>query len=183
MSYEPLDEAVLRQANLLSFGWPELPTLDLARADYVISFGADFLGTWNSPVSQSIGYGEMRQGHTGRRGRFVQVEARMSQTGANADEWVPCRPGTEGVLALGIAHVILSEKLASRDAHPRAGSLIAGWAEGLPDYAPDTVEKRTGVPSATINRLAHGIAQSGPAPPSSAARPWRKPTACSTRSR
>ena len=162
VAYEPLDETVLRQANLLSFGWPELPTFDLARANYVISFGADFLGTWNSPVSQSIGYGEMRQGHTGRRGRFVQVESRMSQTGANADEWVPCRPGTEGVLALGIAHVILSEKLASRDAHPRATSLIAGWAEGLPDYAPDMVEKRTGVPSATINRLANGIAQNGP---------------------
>src|SRR4029077_19092789 len=114
------------------------------------------------PVSQSIGYGEMRQGHTGRRGRFVQVEARMSQTGASADEWVPCWPGTEGVLALGIAHVILSEKLALRDAHPRAGSLIAGWAEGLPEYTLDMVEKRTGVPSVAINRLAHGIAQNGP---------------------
>ena len=71
-------------------------------------------------------------------------------------------PGTEGVLALGIAHVILSEKLSSHDTRSRAGSLIAGWAEGLPDYAPDMVEKRTGVPSATINRLAHGIAQNGP---------------------
>jgi len=161
VAYEPLDDAVLRQANLLSFGWPELPTLDFARADYVISFGADFLGTWNSPVSQSIGYGEMRQGRVGHRGRFVQVEARMSPTGASADEWVPCRPGTEGVLALGIAHVILSEKLSSRDSHARAGSLIAGWSDGLTDYAPDMVEKRTGVPSATINRLAHGIAQSG----------------------
>jgi anaerobic selenocysteine-containing dehydrogenase len=161
VSYEPLDDAVLRQANLQSFGWPELPTLDLARANYVISFGADFLGTWNSPVSQSIGYGEMRQGHTGRRGRFVQVESRMSQTGANADEWVPCQLGTEGVLALGIAHVIMSEKLAKSDAHSRAASLIAGWAEGLPDYAPDMVEKRTGVPAATINRLARGLAQSG----------------------
>ena len=110
--YQPFDEAVLRQANLLSFGHAALPTFDLARADYVISFGADFLGTWNSPVAQSIGYGEMRQGRPGRRAKFVQVESRMSQTGANADEWIPCRPGTEGALALGIAHVILSEKLA-----------------------------------------------------------------------
>jgi menaquinone reductase, molybdopterin-binding-like subunit len=80
--YEPLDEAVLRQANLLSFGSAALPTLDLSRADYLISFGADLLGTWNSPVAQSIGYGEMRQGRPGRRGKFVQVESRMSQTGA-----------------------------------------------------------------------------------------------------
>ena len=156
--YEPLDEAVLRQANLLSFGSAALPTFDLARADYLISFGADLLGTWNSPVAQSIGYGEMRQGRPGRRGKFVQVESRMSQTGANADEWIPCRPGMEGVLALGIAHVILAEKLRPRDAHPRAAALIAGWSEGLSDYAPESVAKQTGVSAETITRLAREIA-------------------------
>jgi anaerobic selenocysteine-containing dehydrogenase len=158
ISYEPLDEAVLRQANLLSFGSAALPTLDLARADYLISFGADFLGTWNSPVAQSVGYGEMRQGRPGRRGKFVQVESRMSQTGANADEWIPCRPGMEGVLALGIAHVILRDKLRPRDARSRAAALLAGWSEGLPDYAPDSVAQQTGVTPETIARLAHEIA-------------------------
>jgi len=158
ISYEPLDEAVLRQANLLSFGVPALPTLDLARADYLISFGSDLLGTWNSPVAQSVGYGEMRQGRPGRRGKFVQVESRMSQTGANADEWVPCRPALEGLLALGMAHVILADKLRSRDAHPRAAALIAGWSDGLPDYAPEAVAKQTGIAADTITRLAHEIA-------------------------
>ncbi len=156
--YEPLDESVLRHANFLSFGSAALPTLDLARADYLISFGADLLGTWNSPVAQSIGYGEMRQGRPGRRGKFVQVESRMSQTGANADEWIPCRPGMEGALALGIAHVILSDKLRPRDARSRASALIAGWSEGLPDYAPESVARQTGVASETIMRLAHEIA-------------------------
>jgi anaerobic selenocysteine-containing dehydrogenase len=155
--YEPLDEPVLRRANFLSFGSAALPTLDLARADYLISFGADLLGTWNSPVAQSIGYGEMRQGRPGRRGKFVQVESRMSQTGANADEWIPCRPGMEGALALGIAHVILSDKLRPRDARSRASALIAGWSEGLPDYAPESVARQTGVASETITRLAHEI--------------------------
>jgi menaquinone reductase, molybdopterin-binding-like subunit len=161
--YQPFDEAVLRQANLLSFGHGALPTFDLARADYVISFGADFLGTWNSPVAQSIGYGEMRQGRPGRRAKFVQVESRMSQTGANTDEWIACRPGTEGALALGIAHVILGEKLALQGEGSRAGSLIAGWPAGLPDYSPEAVEKQTGVPGAVIKRLAHEITQSGSA--------------------
>src|SRR5260370_12693551 len=156
--YEPLDESVLRHANFLSFGSAALPTLDLARADYLISFGADLLGTWNSPVAQSIGYGEMRQGRPGRRGKFVQVESRMSQTGANADEWIPCRPGMEGALALGIAHVILSDKLRPGDWRWRASALIAGWSEGLPDYAPESVARQTGVASETIMRLAHEIA-------------------------
>jgi menaquinone reductase, molybdopterin-binding-like subunit len=161
--YQPFDETVLRQANLLSFGHLALPTFDLGRADYVISFGADFLGAWNSAVSQSIGYGEMRQGRPGRRAKFVQVESRMSQTGANSDEWIACRPGMEGALALGIAHVILSEKLAPQGAGSVAGSLIAGWSAGLPDYSPEAVEKQTGVPAAVIKRLAHEITKSGSA--------------------
>jgi anaerobic selenocysteine-containing dehydrogenase len=157
LAYEAIDEAVLRRANLLSFGRAALPTLDLARADYLISFGADFLGTWNSPVSQSIGYGEMRQGREGRRGRFVQVESRMSQTGACADQWIPCRPGTEGALALGIAHVILRERLHQGSAQSRAEALIAGWNAGLPDYSPEAVERITGVPAATVARLAREL--------------------------
>jgi anaerobic selenocysteine-containing dehydrogenase len=161
--YEPFDQGVLREANLRSFGYDRLPTFDLGRADYVISFGADFLGTWNSVVAQSIGYGEMRQGRPGRRAKFVQVESRMSQTGANADEWVACRPGTEGVLALGIAHVIQSEKLAPQGAGSRAGSLIAGWSAGLPDYSPEAVEKQTGVSAAVVKRLAHELTQNGSA--------------------
>ncbi len=163
MWYQPFDETVLRQANLLSFGHAALPTFDLGRADYVISFGADFLGAWNSAVAQSIGYGEMRQGRPGRRAKFVQVESRMSQTGANSDEWIACRPGMEGALALGIAHVILSDKLAPQGSGSRAGSLIAGWSAGLPDYSPEAIEKQTGVPAAVIKRLAHEIAQSGSA--------------------
>jgi menaquinone reductase, molybdopterin-binding-like subunit len=159
--YEPFDEAVLRHANLLSFGHAALPTFELGRADYIISFGADFLGTWNSPVAQSAGYGKMRRGRAGRRGKFVQVESRMSQTGASADEWIACRPGTEGALALGIAHLILSQKLATQSAGARAGVQIAGWSAGLPDFTPEAVEKQTGVSAAVITRLAHEITQSG----------------------
>ena len=97
---------MLRRANFLSYGREQMPTFDLARSRYVIGFGADFLGTWNSPVSQSAGYGAMRQGRPGMRGMFVQVESRMSLTGANADQWIPVRPGAEGVLALGLAGVV-----------------------------------------------------------------------------
>jgi anaerobic selenocysteine-containing dehydrogenase len=161
MAYEPLDEAVLRRANLMSFGRAELPTLYLARADYLISFGADFLGVWDSPVSQSIGYGEMRQGRAGRRGRFAQVEPRMSQTGANADLWIPCQPGREGALALGIARVIMQEKLNRGPLQSRAGALVAGWSEGLPDYTPQAVERLTGVPAAMVTRVAREISSTG----------------------
>jgi len=162
IEFELFGDDVLRRANLLSFGREQLPTIDLARARFVISFGADFLGTWNSPVAHSAAYGEMRQGHPQTRGKLVQVESRMSLTGANADEWVPAKPGTEGVLALGLAHVIIASKLRPADAAGHAGSLVDGWSAGLADYAPERVQQITGVPAKKIDRLARELAEFSP---------------------
>jgi len=161
--FELFDNDVLRRANALSFGHAALPTVDLARSNYVVSFGTDFLGTWNSPVAQAVAYGQMRQGRPGVRGKLVQVEQRLSQTGANADEWVFVPPGTEGVLALGLAHVMLNEKLRPAAHSAAAPSLIEGWSRGLPDYSPGEVEKRTGVPAGRIRRLAGEMAAHAPA--------------------
>ncbi|MBI3047370.1 MAG: molybdopterin-dependent oxidoreductase [Acidobacteria bacterium] len=160
--YELFGDEVLRRANAVSFGREQLPTLDLANARFVLSFGADFLGTWNSPVAQSVAYGAMRQGRPGIRGGFVQVESRMSQTGANADEWIPARPGTEGVLALGLAHVIVAAGLRPASAASRAGALIDGWSDGLQGYAPEQVEKITGVAAARVDRLGRQFAEMRP---------------------
>ncbi|HVB98028.1 MAG TPA: molybdopterin-dependent oxidoreductase [Candidatus Dormibacteraeota bacterium] len=161
--FEFFDDAVLREANRLSFGRYQLPTFDLAGSRYVISLGADFLGTWNSPVAQSLAYGTMRQGRSGVRGRFVQVESRMTQTGANADEWVPAHPGSEGTLALGLAHVLINEHLRPAASAAGAGDLIEGWKAGLPQYSPEAVAWKTGVPPATIRSLARDLAAHMPA--------------------
>ena len=156
VTYELFGDDVLRAANGISFGNEQLPTFDFANSRYVLNFGADVLGTWDAPVAHARAYGEMRQGRVGVRGRFVQAEPRMSQTGASADEWVPVRPGTEGALALGLAHLILKNGTNANGARPdpRAVSSIEGWSAGLPDYAPDAVEKITGVSASRIERLA-----------------------------
>ncbi len=161
--FEFFDDAVLRRANYLSFGRYQLPTFDLARANYVISFGADFLSTWNSVVAQNRGYGAMRQGRPGLRGKFVQVEARMSPTGANADEWVYAKPGSEGLLAVSLAQVMLSERLRPAEAAREAGARIEGWTQGLSDYSPEKVQDQTGVAAARIRRLARELAAHRPA--------------------
>lgn len=160
--YDLFSDDVLRRANGMSFGREQLPTIDLGNARHVLSFGADFLGTWNSPVAHSAGYGRMRQGRPGMRGSFVQVEARMSQTGANADEWVPVSPGTEGVLALGLAREIIAANLRPATNAGRAGALIDGWASGLAGFAPDDVQRVTGVSPQRLSRLARQFAESTP---------------------
>ncbi len=163
VTYDLFGDDVLRRANGVSYGRAQLPTFDLANSRYVINFGSDLLGTWNSPVANSVAYGEMRQGRPGVRGMFVQIESRMSQTGANADEWIPVRPGTEGVLALGIAHVMMAEKLAPATAGGRAAAAIDGWAGGLTAYTPEAVQKLTGVDPRRLERIAREFAAMRPA--------------------
>src|SRR5574341_156933 len=94
--------AAAAQLSQTFFVAPELPVYDLARSEVILSFGANFLETWMSPVAQSYAYGTLRQGQFGGRGFLVQFEPRLSATAASADEWIPVRPGAEGFAALAM---------------------------------------------------------------------------------
>jgi menaquinone reductase, molybdopterin-binding-like subunit len=163
VEFDFLDDSVIRAANALSFGYALPPTVDIGQSNYVISFGADFLGTWNSPVAQSLGFGHMRNGRPGQRGKFVQFEPRISQSAASADEWIPVEPGAEGMLALSLAHVIIAEKWRPAAAAAHAGALMEGWSEGLPGYAPEKIAAQVGVKPETIARIAREAAAHAPA--------------------
>ena len=139
--------SALKAANKISFGIDQLPYYDIKNADLLLSFGADYLGTWISPVHHSLAYGHMRQGRAGRRGKTVQVEPRMSLSGAAADEWVAARPGTEGLLALGIAHILVS------DGHYN-GSDRDQWSDVLQAYLPSAVSAETDISEGNIRQLA-----------------------------
>ncbi len=103
-------EATLSKAAEESLGQAALPFFDFGNSDLVVSFGANFLETWLSPVAFNQAFAKMRRGNPKRRGYFIQFEARLSQTGAKADEWIPLRPGTEGLVALAIGQLVAEAK-------------------------------------------------------------------------
>ncbi|MDQ7075795.1 MAG: molybdopterin-dependent oxidoreductase [Gammaproteobacteria bacterium] len=104
-AYEVVNTAVLSAVNKAMFA-DESPTLRLDKAELILSFGADFLGTWVSPVHFAGQFSKFRA--LPNRGSLIQVESKMSLTGANADLWVAAPPGSEGLLALGIANYLLN---------------------------------------------------------------------------
>lgn len=149
-----------------------IPFFDIARARYLLSFGARFLESWHSPVMYSLAYGQFRQASP--RGKLVQVEPRMSLTGANADEWLPAAVGTEGLVALGIAQVMIREGLAPNpprlaDLSRLNSSAVKSDSSGaspetqLEAYAPEHTGEQTGIPAQTIIRIAREFAASQPA--------------------
>ncbi len=138
--HEVITSAVWEAVNKDLFG-EAMPRLHLPKAKLVLSFGADFLGTWLSPVHFSTEYAQFRKAP---RGILIQVEPAMSLTGANADLWLALRPGTEGALALGLAHVLAQNGVAAPDA-------LQGV---LADYTPSKVAGITSVSEARITQLA-----------------------------
>lgn len=134
------------------YGSHAVPNFDIANATYLLSFGARFLETWHSPVQYSLAYGEFRRARGRARGKFVQVEPRMSLTAANADEWLPGAIGTESLIALAIVQVIRRENLIKNAAVPSFLKLP------LDDYAPEKIADQAGIPLEKIIRVAREFA-------------------------
>jgi len=172
---DPLSQAPLHAAIRRVFGTDRLPAFDIGNARFVLSFGADFLSTWLSPVQYGVGYGVFRQGQydlsgfaprasTDRpRGYFVQVEPRFSTTAASADRWLPVRPGSEGLLARALAQVIVTEGLAPLAGSGEGEAVGAfGGPGALGASRPDLVATEIGVSAERIVQLARDFASSQP---------------------
>lgn len=163
ISHEFFSDAAVRRANELTMGSERFLNYDLENTRYLISFGAAFLETWQSPVQYSLGYGKMRQGQPGRRGKMVYVGPRLSLTAANADEWLPVPSGHEGTLALGFAHVIIRERLFDeRFVTQSCRGFDAFERFVLENYAPDRAAQLTGVSAESIARIAREFARHQP---------------------
>src|SRR5690606_3596996 len=105
--WEPFGWEPLRAANRMVLGIDAVPVHDFSNADVVISFGADFLETWLSPIDYAHGWVQSHAYSQGRKGHMVWVGPHQSLTGMNADEWLPSRPGTEHLVALAIARLMV----------------------------------------------------------------------------
>jgi molybdopterin-containing oxidoreductase family iron-sulfur binding subunit len=144
----------IRAANDKVFKRPEVPQYRIAEADYLLNFGSEFLETWLHPVLNSREFADMHAFNDGskRKGKFVHVGPHVSLTGANADEWVSVRPGSEAVLALALAREVLEKN---------RGRLPGGEADRLAAFLkPYTVERATqssGVKAETIKGLAEAF--------------------------
>lgn len=151
-SYEAISPAVMRVANKKAYGM-EMPRYRIEKARVVVSFGADFLGAWVSPVHFTQMYAQFRKGTRPEgRGVLVQIEPKMTLTGANADSWIAIRPGTEGILALGLINALGAHGV----------KLPADIAAAVKDYTPERVGVDTGVPFEQVNKLAKLLQERSP---------------------
>ncbi|MFQ5691258.1 MAG: molybdopterin-dependent oxidoreductase, partial [Gemmatimonadota bacterium] len=161
------------QIMRLMHGMPRRPGYDLARAGIVVSFGAPLLDSWWSPLQAQVAYADP-QGDQPSRPRFVQIDTRLSRTAMRAHEWIGIRPETHGVLALGVAYVLIRDRLFDsdfvaehvsgfEDFRDRRGRKREGYRSlVLRHYRTEEVSARTGVPVERIRSLARSVAERRP---------------------
>ncbi len=124
---------------------------DLENADFVLSFGAGIIEGWGSPVACFKSNATRKD----RNARLFQIEPRLSNTAANADKWIPIKPGTEADLALGLCAVILEnswfDSMATAEFKGGFNRLVAHLQS---EYTPARTARITGVKEADIQMLA-----------------------------
>ena len=151
--YEPFATEALTRAAEVVFGRPTQPVFDLEGSDLVLDFGSDCLSTGLSPVEHARQLAVARDASVaaGLKARLVYVGPRQDETASQADEWLAAKPGSEGLLALGLARAAL-------DARRGDSAVAAALAPVLGGYDAASVSSATGVPAKTIRRLGAALA-------------------------
>ncbi|MGE0495844.1 MAG: twin-arginine translocation signal domain-containing protein [Vulcanimicrobiota bacterium] len=124
-------------------GQARLPFYALEKADFLVTFGGDFLHRGYNSTRSSWAYGQFRKGKRRQRGKMVSVSSRISATDACADRWIGVRPGTEAWIALGVGN-LLAEQGKGKGSWP-------GWARSV---TMADVVAATGVELDIIEKLA-----------------------------
>ena len=162
---EPAARDAIEQAIYLTQGKQGEPVFDIENADFVLSFGSGILEGWGPTGRMLYLYGAKKQTR-----KIIQIEPRLSDTAAQASQWIGINPGTETALALGLAHVIINESLYDKnfienlafgfdDWTDDNGKTHEGFATMVKNYPPAKVAQITGINQAEIVSLARKFAR------------------------
>jgi Fe-S-cluster-containing dehydrogenase component len=106
VQYDAISYSAMLEANMISFGKQVIPDYRFDKADLIVSFGADFLGTWLSSVEYTKQFSSGRDPEHGMN-RLIQFESNISLTGSNADNRIQIKPSQEYAILLNIYQEIL----------------------------------------------------------------------------
>jgi anaerobic selenocysteine-containing dehydrogenase/Fe-S-cluster-containing dehydrogenase component len=151
--YEAINHEPTRAAAKTLFGRRDLPIYRIDQAEVLISFGADFLETWQSPVELARQYAlfrtpQKRQGGL-TIGRATYVGPRLSMTASKCDEWIATAPGAQADVAWSVLNVLVKGGMVS----PNSGFDLTALGKAVENFDPAATSARTGVPSEVITRL------------------------------
>jgi anaerobic selenocysteine-containing dehydrogenase len=146
-------------AHKLTWG-KERGISDVEHSRYILCFGANPFESHNLFITLAQ---RMVEARIKNGAKLVTFDVRDSNTAGRSDEWFPVKPGTDGLIALAMAQVIMQKGLYDRQ-------FIERWTTITPDelmshlspYTPERVEQEVGIKSSDIIRIATEFAQCQP---------------------
>ncbi|AHF05799.1 molybdopterin-dependent oxidoreductase [Desulfitobacterium metallireducens] len=143
--------------NTLTYGWPIDMELDPENTGCAILWGVNPAESDNSLFWRTV----LEFSRTKKP--LIVVDPRYTRTAEQATLWLPVRPGTDIVLALGFLHVIVKKKLYNQEFVQKWCHGFDRLAEHLTPYTPSYVEKITGIKAENVIEAAHLFAGNSPA--------------------
>ena len=134
--------------DMATFGWSVEADIVPGLTECLVLWGTNPAQSDNSAFWQHI------RAYAAGGGALVVVDPRRTEAAAIADVWLPVRPGTDAVLALGLLNVIIGEELYD-------ASFVDAWCSGFDELAravaplaPEAVAVTCGVSADDIRRAA-----------------------------
>ncbi len=161
--YDSASAAAILDAHRLTHGHAVLPRYRFDQAKAVVSFCADFLGAWISPVEFTKAWSSRRRPEKGQGMAWLaQFESRMSVTGANADLRAPLRPSQELAAVVELGRLV-AKRLGRGEFAPSAGSLPEPVSRALESAAGRLAAARgealvvSGSPDPSVQAAVNGV--------------------------
>ena len=146
-----------RKASFKAVMGDDRPLMDSLQSRYILLFG------WNPLGATKWAHLPRIITHAVERGaKLVVVDPYYSATARKADEWIPIRPGTDGAMALAMAHVIIRDGLYDNEFVKHWTHGFARFTEYVKDKTPQWAASITSVPAQTIDRIAHEFSLTRP---------------------
>jgi thiosulfate reductase/polysulfide reductase chain A len=148
-----------RLASTAIFGHP-LPTKDFINSRFVMLWGVDPFGPNEALNENRELAAALKQGC-----RLVVVDPNRSRTAEKAHVWLPIKPGTDGALALAMAHRIIETESYDKEFCENYVHGLEPFANHIREkgYTPEWAEPITGIPKETIIAIADEFAKTKPA--------------------
>jgi anaerobic selenocysteine-containing dehydrogenase len=125
---------------------------DLDNSDLIIVWGTD-PATATPPVNFARLKTAIEEGAT-----LIVIDPRRTACARlDGSEWIPIRPGTDGALALGLCHVIITESLYDREFAENWVLGFEEFSEYVKRFNPEHVSRLTNIPEERIRSLARQI--------------------------
>jgi anaerobic selenocysteine-containing dehydrogenase len=80
---------------------------DISKAEFILNFGLNLIESSFSPLQTIQAFSHLKENEV----KSIYVGSRRSVTGIKSNEWIKANPGSEGLLAIGIAKIIVEQEL------------------------------------------------------------------------